>query len=208
MHILRISPVDGQVEVIVYTFNDQSMADQFQLAVNNDNAEFVSRKFSASKSDERVNYGESLQRHYKEGPPSDWNQHYISSYASTHPWEDWAETWAHYLHMIDTTDTAFACGMSLRPTHANEPFMVIQEQPLGTASFDKLMSDWFALTYGLNSLNRSIGMPDAYPFSLSPPVRKKLRFIHAVILDGYGCQEAPASAHAHQPATGEDSIAV
>jgi hypothetical protein len=70
--------------------------------------------------------------------------------------------------MIDTTDTAFACGMSLRPAQANEPSMLIREQPLGTASFDKLMSDWFALTYVLNSLNRSIGMPDAYPFSLSP----------------------------------------
>lgn len=135
--------------------------------------------------DERVDYGESLQRHYKDGPPSDWGQQYISSYASSHPWEDWAESWAHYLHMIDTTDTAYACGMTLRPKGVNEPQMVIREQPLEMASFDELMTDWFALTYVLNSLNRSIGMPDAYPFSLSMPVRNKLEFIHTLIREHY-----------------------
>jgi hypothetical protein len=154
--------------------------------------------------EEQADYGKSLQRHYKEGPPPDWKKRYISSYASTHPREDWAETWAHYLHMIDTTDTAFACGMSLRPTQANEPPMVIREQPFRTASFDKLMSDWVALTYVLNSLNRSIGMPDAYPFSLSPAVRKKLRLIHAVVLDWQEDQKATQK----QSNRRNDSIAV
>ena len=140
--------------------------------------------------DERMDYGESLQRHYQDGPPTDWNQHYISSYASSHPWEDWAESWAHYLHMIDTTDTAFACGMTLRPKVANEPHLIIREQPLDIAAFDELMSDWFALTYVLNSLNRSIGMPDAYPFSLSAPVREKLQFIHTLIREHYQQQVA------------------
>jgi hypothetical protein len=143
--------------------------------------------------DEREDYGESLQHHYKDGLPDNWNQHFISSYASSHPWEDWAETWAHYLHMIDTTDTAFASGMTLRPKRADEPKMVIREQPLRIASFGELMADWFALTYVLNSLNRSIGMPDAYPFSLSAVVRKKLEFIHTVILDQYKSHAVPAS---------------
>jgi len=143
--------------------------------------------------DEREDYGESLQRHYKGGPADGWNQHFITSYASSHPWEDWAETWAHYLHMIDTTDTAFACGMMLRPRRPDEPKMVIREQPLRIASFGELMVDWFALTYVLNSLNRSIGMPDAYPFSLSPVVRKKLEFIHTVILDRYKSCAIPAN---------------
>jgi hypothetical protein len=33
----------------------------------------------------------------------------------------------------------------------------------------------------LNSLNRSMGMKDAYPFVLSPRVLEKLRFVHDVI---------------------------
>jgi hypothetical protein len=133
--------------------------------------------------DERADYGESLQKHYENGPPHDWNQHYISSYASSHPWEDWAESWAHYLHMIDTLDTAFACGMTLRPKRDDEPHLLLERQPLKNASFNDMMADWFALTYVLNSLNRSIGMPDAYPFTLSALVRKKLEFIHNVILE-------------------------
>jgi hypothetical protein len=135
--------------------------------------------------DEREDYGQSLQQHYKEGPPADWNEHFISSYASTHPWEDWAETWAHYLHMIDTLDTAFACGMTLRPKKQGEPELVIEERPLRIASFEDMVSDWFALTYVLNSLNRSIGMPDAYPFTLSSKVREKLQFIHMVVQSHY-----------------------
>jgi hypothetical protein len=133
--------------------------------------------------DERADYGESLQKHYENGPPHDWNQHYISSYASSHPWEDWAESWAHYLHMIDTLDTAFACGMTLRPKRDDEPQLLLERQPLKSASFNDMMADWFALTYVLNSLNRSVGMPDAYPFTLSALVRKKLEFIHNVILE-------------------------
>jgi hypothetical protein len=133
--------------------------------------------------DERADYGEALQRHYKEGPRPDWEDSFISSYASSHPWEDWAETWAHYLHMTDTLDTAYSCGMRLKPKKPDEPEMVILARPQFVQSFDELMNAWFALTYVLNSLNRSIGMPDAYPFSLSPPVVEKLEFIHKVILE-------------------------
>lgn len=131
--------------------------------------------------DERADYAEALQTHYKNGPPEDWEQRYISSYASSHPWEDWAETWAHYLHMIDTLETAFATGMTLRPKKPGEPEMIIEERPLKADSFDDMMSDWFALTYVLNSLNRSVGMPDAYPFTLSTPVLRKLRFVNDVV---------------------------
>lgn len=155
--------------------------------------------------DERADYGEALQRHYKNGPPDQWNDRYISTYASAHPWEDWAESWAHYLHMIDTLDTAFACGMTLRPKHQDEPQLVLEEQPLSTASFNDMMADWFALTYVLNSLNRSIGMQDAYPFTLSPAVRNKLRFIHAVILDKHNSMSPNAMSGGEGS---RDSIAV
>jgi hypothetical protein len=132
--------------------------------------------------DERQDYAQALQRNYEQGPPADWEQRFISSYASCHPWEDWAETWAHYLHMFDTLDTAFHCGVMVKPKKPREPELVIEDRPLRVTSFDELMADWFALTYVLNSLNRSVGMPDPYPFALSPPVMKKLEFIHEVIL--------------------------
>lgn len=133
--------------------------------------------------DERANYGQALQRHYENGPAPDWDQCYISAYASSHPWEDWAESWAHYLHMIDTLDTAFHCGIAAKPKKPSEPEMLIEERPARTEDFDDMMTNWFALTYVLNSLNRSIGMPDAYPFALSPLVIRKLEFIHRVILE-------------------------
>jgi hypothetical protein len=132
--------------------------------------------------DERQDYAQALQTHYNNGPQEGWEQRYISSYASSHPWEDWAETWAHYLHMVDTLDTAFACGVTLMPKKSNEPELVIEKRPLRTGEFNELMAEWFALAYVLNSLNRSIGMPDAYPFTLSTPVIEKLRFIHEVVL--------------------------
>ncbi|HYD95340.1 MAG TPA: putative zinc-binding peptidase [Noviherbaspirillum sp.] len=132
--------------------------------------------------DERQDYAACLQTHYDQGPPADWDRHFVSSYASMHPWEDWAETWAHYLHMVDTLDTAFACGMRLTPKKAGEPALEIEDRPLRTGDFDELLADWFSLTYALNSLNRSVGMPDPYPFTLSTPVIDKLRFIHDVVL--------------------------
>lgn len=131
--------------------------------------------------DERQDYAQCMQSHYDNGPPADWPERYVSAYASMHPWEDWAETWAHYLHMIDTLDTAYACGMSLRPKKPGEPELVIEAPPQAAAVFDDIMSDWFALTYVLNSLNRSVGMPDPYPFTLSTPAIDKLRFVHDVV---------------------------
>ena len=132
--------------------------------------------------DERQDYSESLKKHYENGAPADWEQHFISTYASSHPWEDWAETWAHYLHMIDTLETAHACGLSLKPRKKEEPEMVITAPPLKIDSFDEIIADWFALTYVLNSLNRSVGTPDSYPFKLPTPVQEKLHFIHKVVL--------------------------
>ncbi|WP_206360767.1 putative zinc-binding metallopeptidase, partial [Pseudomonas viridiflava] len=124
--------------------------------------------------DERQDYSESLKKHYENGAPADWEQHFISTYASSHPWEDWAETWAHYLHMIDTLGTAHACGLSLKPRKKVEPEMVITAPPLKIDSFDEIIADWFALTYVLNSLNRIVGTPDSYPFKLPTPVQEKL----------------------------------
>lgn len=138
-------------------------------------------EFRALFGDERQDYAQCLKKHYENGPPPNWEQTYVSSYASSHPWEDWAETWAHYLHMTDTLDTAHACGVRMQPRKPGEPELHIEERPMQTRQFDTLMSEWFSLAYVLNSLNRSVGMPDAYPFTLSTPVIEKLRFVHEVV---------------------------
>ncbi|MET3118471.1 hypothetical protein AAKU64_002703 [Undibacterium sp. GrIS 1.8] len=139
-------------------------------------------RYRALFGDERQDYSESLKLHYENGPQAHWEQRFISSYASSHPAEDWAETWAHYLHMVDTLETAHACGLSLKPQKFAEPAMEITAPPLKINSFEEIMSDWFALTYVLNSLNRSVGTPDSYPFKLSSPVQGKLQFVHEVVL--------------------------
>ncbi|MDQ2820124.1 MAG: putative zinc-binding peptidase [Pseudomonadota bacterium] len=137
--------------------------------------------FRALFGDERADYGVALQNHYNNGPVEGWEDRFVSSYASSHPWEDWAETWAHYLHMLDTLETASACGLSLHPVKAGEPSLESITLPQKTGDFDETLHDWFALTYVLNSLNRSIGMPDSYPFKLSTPVLEKLEFVHKVV---------------------------
>ncbi|WP_338758940.1 putative zinc-binding peptidase [Massilia sp. METH4] len=131
--------------------------------------------------DEREDYGAALQRHYNDGPPADWESRFVSSYASMHSWEDWAETWAHYLHMMDALETAHACGMSLNPTRPDEPSLEIPVPPVKADTFEETLNEWFALTYVLNSLNRSMGMPDSYPFKLSTPVLDKLAFVDKVV---------------------------
>ena len=154
--------------------------------------------------DERADYGEALERHYREGPPADWMQTFISAYATTHPWEDWAETWAHYLHMVDTLDTALSCGLALVPDDPREPTLT-DSTPVEDAGFDSLLKRWFPLTYVLNSLNRSLGMPDGYPFTLAPKVVDKLRFVHRVVSAGVLPKEG-AGTHPTGPANLEQEM--
>ncbi len=122
------------------------------------------------------------QHHYETARRPDWHERFVSAYASAHPWEDWAETWAHYLHMIDTLETAAACGLSLRPRRRDEPSLRGADRGGSSAGvFDRLIDSWFPLTYVLNNLNRGLGLPDAYPFVLSPPAIEKLRFVHETV---------------------------
>ncbi|AXL48985.1 hypothetical protein DSC91_000611 [Paraburkholderia caffeinilytica] len=130
--------------------------------------------------DERADYGEALTAYYRDGAPKDWQASTISAYATMHPWEDWAETWAHYLMIVDVLDTSTSYGLALLPDDPSEPTLT-DRTPVEDASFENLMKRWFPLTYALNSLNRSLGMPDGYPFTLAAPVVDKLRFVHRVI---------------------------
>ena len=138
--------------------------------------------FRARFGDERADYGAALQRHYDDGAPPDWQETFVSAYASAHPWEDWAETWAHDLHMTDALETAAACGLSLRPRRSDEPALDPAGRDRARAPFEAQIAAWFPLTYVLNNLNRGLGLPDGYPFVLTAPVIEKLRFVHETIV--------------------------
>ena len=86
-----------------------------------------------------------------------------------HPWEDWAETFAHYLHIWDTLQTAGAYGVRVGRRAGPAP---------DADDFRALLDDWLPLTYALNALSRSMGRDDLYPFVLPAPVVDKLAFVH------------------------------
>ena len=124
-------------------------------------------------------------RHYRTGAPADWQERFVSAYATTHPWEDFAETWAHYLHIIDTIEMAEAFGIRVGPPlddsgPLSADFGVDAESG---ADIGRIVEDWLPLTFALNSLNRCMGQPDLYPFIISPPVVEKLAFIHGLVRD-------------------------
>jgi hypothetical protein len=140
-------------------------------------------EFRARFGDERDDYQAALQRYYASGAPADWPARFVTAYASAHPWEDWAETWAHYLHITDTLETAAACGVTIRPRRHDEPTLIRVPSTAGTlaSTFDQLIASWYPMTYLLNNLNRGLGIGDGYPFVLSPPAVEKLRFVHDTI---------------------------
>lgn len=109
--------------------------------------------------DERADYRAALDRHYEKGPPVGWKDSYVSSYATMHPWEDWAETWAHYLHIVDTLETAAALGMQIEPEidEHHELTADVNFNPYQGLNADRLISAWVPLTVALNTLNRSMG---------------------------------------------------
>ncbi len=140
-------------------------------------------KFRELFGDERQDYAQALQRHYQQGPAPDWQQSFVTPYASSHPWEDWAETAAHYFHIVDTVETAGSFGISLRPRHPDARAMTADPRNFGNShpEFDRILEHWLPLTYALNELNRGVGIPDLYPFVLSAPAIEKLRFVHDVL---------------------------
>ncbi len=131
--------------------------------------------------DERASYDAALNRHYDSGPPQGWGASFVSAYASMHPWEDWAETWAHYLHTVDTLETAKSHGLVVRAPTADESGERVVTDRLAFFDFESLSKGWSAVTLALNSLNRSMGMEDVYPFVRSQRVLGKLRFVHDTV---------------------------
>lgn len=133
--------------------------------------------------DERRDYAESLEAYHADGPAPDWHDRFVSAYASAHPWEDWAESWAHYLHILDTLETAHGFGLSLSPEAGRDRALatIVDADPYDQGEFDAVLRHWLPVTYAVNALNRSMGQPDLYPFVLAPAVVDKLRFIHRVV---------------------------
>lgn len=156
--------------------------------------------------DETLDYAAGLQRNYDEGPPADWPLHYVSAYASTHPWEDWAECWAHYLHMRDSIDTALSFGLSVDQFDLEfTPFTMdalYQPDHPEAEQFLTFINHWTRLTTMLNEMSRSMGQPDFYPFILPTEAVAKLHFIHLVVSsggwlrDGGNASQAQAQAQA------------
>lgn len=131
--------------------------------------------------DESADYAQALEQYYQNGAPADWNNHFISPYATAHAWEDWAESWAHYLHLMDTLETAYHFGIAINPRKAGDELEMqakISRDPYNVDSFDEIVKMWLPLTFAVNSLNRSMGHQDFYPFIISGGVIDKLRFIH------------------------------
>jgi hypothetical protein len=129
------------------------------------------QRFEELFGDPDLDYQAALDRHYQDGPPAEWASSYVSAYATMHPSEDWAETFAHYLHIRDTLDTASAFGFS--PSGIT----------LGRTRVDmnEIISQWIPLVWGLNQVNRSMGHPDLYPFVLADTVVTKLAFVHELV---------------------------
>ena len=140
-------------------------------------------RFRSLFGDERSHYGAALQRYYEAGAPAGWQSGYISAYATSHPWEDWAETWAHYLHIVDTTEMASAFGVRLNPKVdvAGDLTTRIDFDPYRLPEIGELIEHWVPLASLINNLNRAVGQHDAYPFVLTPPVIGKLAFIQALV---------------------------
>lgn len=123
----------------------------------------ILESFRSLFGDERQDYQASLNNHYSSATQK--SPEYISVYASSHPWEDWAETFAHYLHLRDVLETAQQFDLS-----STEGF-----------DFDSGIQEWIRLSVAFNEINRCMGVPDLYPFALTPQVTEKLRFIDSLV---------------------------
>ncbi|MBW9117648.1 putative zinc-binding metallopeptidase [Rhizobium cauense] len=131
--------------------------------------------------DEREDYDEALQRYYSHGPKPNWQASFISAYASSHPWEDFAESFAHLLHIVDTLETARAFGITIEPRGHEEIAAQILFDPYRARSGQQLVDAWVPLSIAVNAIQRSMGQKDSYPFVMSNPVTMKLGYLNGLL---------------------------
>jgi hypothetical protein len=139
--------------------------------------------FRALFGDERADYAQALKDHYARVHKPGWQAYFVSLYATSHPWEDFAETWAHYLHIVDTLEMAASFGVGIHPQLTRDPGLQtdVDFDPHTQRDFAPIIEAWLPLAFAVNSLNRSMGQNDLYPFVLSPKVVEKLGFIHDLV---------------------------
>ncbi len=138
--------------------------------------------------DETADYQQAMQNYYNNGPSPDWAGECISAYASMHPWEDWAETWAHYLHVTDTLETASSFGVRIDRKVLREVTLPADDRELpapfksdNPAEVLDLLQRWVAISPAINEISRSLGHTTLYPFALPGPAVHKFHFIHRMI---------------------------
>jgi len=135
--------------------------------------------FRLTFGDERISYEEAKQKHYSQGG-SGWSSNYVSSYASMHPWEDFAETFAHLLHIIDALATIDSFGLRMTEWPDAAEHHAIDFDPY-RATTDQLIGKWGPFAFAANAINRAMGQPDLYPFQLPDAVVAKLDFINRLV---------------------------
>ncbi len=147
-------------------------------------------RFRALFGDDRQSYEAAMADHYGGGSGDstghDWSSTHVSQYATMHPWEDWAETFAHYLHIRDGLETARSFGIVVdEPARSAGAAAWTADERLdrSTVEVGSMVGDWLGLTLALNAMSRSIGQGDLYPFVLSPVVIEKLEFVHRAVAD-------------------------
>jgi hypothetical protein len=152
--------------------------------------------------DDSRDYAVALKQHYEEGPPSSWQENYVTAYATTHPWEDFAETWAHYLHIVDTLEMAANFGMQVAPAVDRIGGLCARADfdPYTTEDFNAIVRSWLPFVFAINNVSRTMGLRDIYPFVLSPTVIRKLNFIHTLVQEkGNAGRGGKADSENHQP---------
>lgn len=114
-----------------------------------------------------ADYELALRSYYDQGPSSGWGDRFISAYASSHPLEDWAECFAHVLHIQDGLETATAYGL-IKPS-------------IQVSTLTEQLTSWNEFVISLNEINRSLGVRDPYPFVVSQIVSTKMNFVQESI---------------------------
>lgn len=108
-------------------------------------------------------YDAALQDYYQNGPEPGWEERFISGYASAHPAEDWAECWAHYLHICAVLEAANTT-----------------ELKAGT-DVQNWQTEFIDLVIAVNEVLRSLGLPDAYPFVVTSTIADKIEFVRKAV---------------------------
>ena len=146
------------------------------------NKKDVLKEFRDIFGNEEVGYADALQAYYKQGAPANWRESHISKYATSHPWEDWAETWAHYLHIMDMVETAHFFRLRVNPAKISKNMKIASSfDPYSKKDFEAIVNTCVPLSFAVNSMNRAMGIPDVYPFVITPAVVKKMAFIHELL---------------------------